>query len=164
MNIKTPLLFHFSLLAFATILLASCSRGTVNSIPRSATAGGGEVRTGETNEMAWGPIRRDSLTDEQIERIEALHRTFAEVDEQTLEEWIDNFKRDLNLEEELAIWERVANAYSKYCESRELSLDAKQDVYSVVLSRSTAAPDEVVKMLDLTAISEQDARDVMAEY
>jgi len=109
-----------------------------------------------------GPIRHEELNREQLERIAKLHRIFSEVDSSPLEKWIDNFKRDLEPDSELALWERMAEAYTGYCSKRNLSLDAKQDVYQVLLLRSTTPDAEkVLEYLNLKMLTPAEARDVM---
>ena len=112
-----------------------------------------------------GPLQHEELSREQLERVANLHRIFSEVDSSPLEKWIDNFKRDIDPDSELALWERMASTYTGYCSRRNLSLDAKQDVYQVVLLRSTTPDAE--KMLDylnLKVLTPEQARDVMKSF
>ena len=112
-----------------------------------------------------GPIQHEELSREQLERVAKLHRMFSEVDSSPLEKWIDNFKRELDPDSELALWERMASAYTGYCSRRNLSLEAKQDVYQVVLLRSTTPDAE--KMLDylnLKVLTPEEARDLMKSF
>ncbi len=157
-------------LALSTLFLSSCSNTAIEIPPESGTVVVEDVRTGEIqwidpNELQQGPIKRDLLTAEQMKRITALQKVFVEIDKQTVDQWADNFKRDLNPDNELAIWERMASVYSRYCDKhQQLTLDAKQEVYKVVLLRSMASPDDVIARLELTILTEQDAREVMAEF
>ena len=157
-------------LALFTLLLTSCSNSTLEVPAESRTVAVEDVRTGETqwidpNELQQGPIRRESLTAEQMKRISAIRSVFAEIDGQTIDQWADNFKRDANPDNELAIWERMANAYSLYCDKREnLNLETRKEVYKVILLRSMASPEEVIARLELAILTEQDARTVMSGY
>lgn len=109
-----------------------------------------------------GPIQHEELSREQLERIAKLHHIFSEVDSSPLEKWIDNFKRDMDPDSELALWERLAKVYTDYSSRRELSLDAKQDVYQIVLLRSTTPDAEkVLEYLNLKVLTPEEARDVM---
>jgi hypothetical protein len=109
-------------------------------------------------------IQHEQLSQEQLKRIKKLHEIFAEVDRSSLEKWIDNFKRDINPDAEIAIWERVAKAYTSYCSRRELTLEAKDDVFQALLLRSIPSDEESVKTLKLKALSTDEARTVMREY
>lgn len=111
-----------------------------------------------------GPIRHESLTAEQVARISTLQKTFAEVDGSPLETWIDNFKRDVNPDHELAVWERIAKAYRSYCSGRELSIEAKKEIQHIALLRSMLSEDEVLKRLELRELSKADALEVMRDF
>ncbi len=82
------------------------------------------------------PIRRDCLTEDQTARLRRIHETFAEVDGFTFEQRLDGFKRDMNPDRELEVWERLAAVYERFCASRQLSLDAKREVYQLLPMRS----------------------------
>ena len=72
-------------------------------------------------------------------RVRKLQAVFVEVDGQPVEQWVDNFKRDLDPDHELDIWEMMAKAYTAYCSKRTLTPEAKKEVYKVVLLRSMAS-------------------------
>lgn len=118
----------------------------------------------DPGQIQSGPSQHESLTDEQLARLRKIYNVFAEVDGQPIEVWIDNFKRDVDPDQELAVWEIMASAYSQYCDDRELSLEAKQEVYQVVLLRSMVSEDEVLQHLELEVLSVDDAREVMQGF
>ena len=156
-------------LTLAVLTQTACSNSTLDAPPDSGAVVVEDIQSGQTqwvdpNELQQGPIQRETLTAEQLQRIAAIRETFVEIDDQTIEQWVDNFKRDLNPDSELAIWERMAKAYSRYCDHRQLDLETKKEVYKVVLLRSMASPNDVIAKLELTRLSEQNARDVMAEF
>ena len=124
----------------------------------------GDVQWIDPKDIHQGSVKRDSLTDEQIERIKALQQIFFEVDGQTIDQWFDSFKRDLNPDRELEIWERMAKAYTAYCHSRELSLDEKKEAYKIVLLRSMASPEDVLARIELKLISKIDAEIIMSGF
>jgi hypothetical protein len=116
------------------------------------------------NQLKPGNIKHEQLTDAQIARIRKVQSVFAEVDPSSLDEWIDNFKRDAHPDRELFVWEKMANAYSRYVTGKDLSLEAKKDVFQVVLLRSGAAEDEVITHMNLQILTEKDAREIMKFY
>ncbi len=81
-----------------------------------------------------------------------------------MEQWVDNFKRDLDPDRELRLWERIAKAYRAYCGERKLSLGAKTEVYRVLLLRSMASEQEVLERVQLKELSRDDAIAVMKGY
>jgi len=99
-----------------------------------------------------------------MERVRRLQAVFIEVDGQSVEQWVDNFKRDLNPDRELDIWEAIAKAYTAYCSKRTLSPEAKREVYKVVLLRSMAPESDVLERLELKVLTKDDAVAVMQGF
>jgi hypothetical protein len=111
-----------------------------------------------------GPVQHQRLTDVQVERIKTLQHTFREVDPTPLEKWVEDFKRDVDPEREIRIYEGMATAYGAYCAGRTLTLAAKKDVYQVVILRSGAPDVEVLPRLKLSTLSLDDAKDILKLY
>lgn len=109
-------------------------------------------------------IQHEQLSAEQLRRIKKLHETFAEVNSSSLEKWIDNFKRDANPDSEIAIWERISDAYLNYSSQRSLTPEAKTEVFHALVLRSMASVEEAVKTLKLKVLSTEDAVKIMREY
>lgn len=123
-----------------------------------------DVQRVDPSTVQLGPIQRDSLSPEQMERIRKLQAVFVEVDGMSVEQWVDNFKRDLDPDRELEIWEVMAKAYTSFCSTRTLSSEAKREVYKVVLLRSMASEQEVLQRLDLEILTKDDAIAVMRGF
>lgn len=155
-------LLHFAL---ATVCVAclSCDRKN-DKIPIADLNDGGRVEWIDPNSIQPGPIRREVLTEEQMSRIKALQAVFVEVDGQTVDQWVDNFKRDMDPDSELEVWEQMAKAFRSYCDGRILSETAKEDVYRVVLMRSMAPQNEVLGHVKLIELSRDEAIEVMKRF
>ncbi len=108
-------------------------------------------------------IQHEQLTEDQLQRVKKLHEIFAEVDKSSLEIWIDNFKRDMNPDKEIAVWERIAKAYTNYVSQKELSLEAKEDVFQTLLMGSMSSDEETIKSLKLKVLSQDEARKILKE-
>lgn len=143
-------------LVCATILLGGCDRARKSDESQTQRI--------DLNKLTPGPIRHATLTEEQIGRVRRLQQTFSEVDPTPAEEWMEDFKRDLNPDRELEIWENMAAAYQAFTAAKSLALDAKMEVYQVVLLRSGASDEEVLKQLDLKVLSEKEAREIMIPF
>ena len=111
----------------------------------------------ETESLKPSPIRRDCLTEDQTARLRRIHETFAEVDGFTFEQRLDGFKRDMNPDRELEVWERSAAVHERFCASRQLSLEAKREVYRLLLMRSMTSEDETLRRTELKNLSRADA-------
>src|SRR5215510_9574327 len=111
-----------------------------------------------------GPIKHQGLSPKQMERIYKLRDTLAEVEHSPIEKWVDNFKRDANPDKELAIWERIADSYTRYCSKRLLSIEAKKDVFQLLLLRSMASEQEVLNHVKLKTLSVDEAKETLKEF
>jgi hypothetical protein len=126
-----------------------------------------ESKAAELAELASlkpGPINHQGLSPKQMERIYKLRDTFAEVERSPVEKWVDNFKRDANPDKELAVWERIAKGYTRYCSERLLSMEAKKDVFQLLLLRSMASEQEVLNHIKLKTLTVDEAKDAMKEF
>ena len=61
-----------------------------------------------------GPIRHVTLPSELIKRVMAYKKILGDADPAPVERSIENFKRDLNPEKEVAIWERIAHVFRTF--------------------------------------------------
>ena len=96
----------------------------------------------QPSQLYKGPIRHLALSDEFIDRVKRFKGTLADVDGTSLEETMDNFKRDTHPEEELAIWERIANVYQSFLSHNPTTnLAIKKEIFAVLLGTSMGAYD-----------------------
>jgi hypothetical protein len=132
---------------------------------RESAAVGGRPKTQwvdiNTLQQEPGPIWHETLSEQQLARIRRIKETFAEVDNRTLDKWIDGFRREPNIEREMGLCELMAMAYSRYVESHTLTLEGKNEVFKVVILRSMASEEEVLGHLDLKILTKEDAIIVM---
>jgi hypothetical protein len=154
-------------LVLSCLIAIGCDRreqATVSNAPSSAPTSQPEVQWVDPSKIQPGPIQRDSLSPKQMERVRKLQAVFVEVDGQSVEQWVDGFKRDLNPDRELDIWETMAKAYTAYCSKRTLSPEAKKEVFKVVLLRSTAPEKDVLERLELKVLTKDEAVAVMRGF
>jgi len=76
----------------------------------------------------------------------------------------DDFKRDLDPEGNIKIWEDMEVAYNSYCTNRELPLETRKEVFKIVLMRSMMPDAEVLARLDLKHVPSNDVRAILAAY
>ncbi|WNM18188.1 hypothetical protein [Flavobacterium capsici] len=123
-----------------------------------------ETKIIDPNEISIHEIVHDTLTAKQIEDITKIHSTFAEVDTTSLENTLNDFKRDLNPDDEIQIWLQMANAYQSYMKGKNKTLEQKKEVYKLILSRSMMSSEEVIQNLDLKILSKKEAEEVLSFY
>lgn len=90
------------------------------------------------SDLRFGPIRHPVLSGEFIERIKAFKTILGDdIDPVSIEQTIDNFKRDADPESELAIWERIASAFQTYLARNPTTSSAiRKEIFAVLLSAS----------------------------
>ncbi|TGE28930.1 hypothetical protein [Hymenobacter metallicola] len=120
----------------------------------------------DSKNLQPSPVRHDSLTAAQVEKITKIQATFEEVYPVSLEETLTDFKRDQHPDREIAVWLSMAEAYEKYLanQHRPLHLAAKKEVYSLLLMRSMMPTEKVLADASLKVLSRQEAQAVLALY
>ena len=122
------------------------------------------ARLAELDSLKPGPIRPQELSPKQMERIHKLRDALAEVERSPIEKWVDNFKQDADPDRELAVWEKIAEGYTRYCSKRPLSIEAKEDVFQLLLLRSMASEQEVVNRIKLKTLTFDEAKETLQEF
>jgi hypothetical protein len=122
------------------------------------------IKSADLASLHSGPIRHQSLNTGQMERINKLRDALAEVERSPIEKWVDNFKRDANPDKELAVWERIAAGYTRYCSRKRLSKEAKEDVFQLLLLRSMASEKEVLNHIKLKTLTVDEAKETLKEF
>ena len=90
----------------------------------------------------------ESLPDHLIERIDKLFSTFSEV-LPSYKEWVDGFRMDMHPEEEILIWEVMAEVYNKLLrEQSPRSKTEREELFKKVLRGSLEA-----HPIELTTVS-----------
>lgn len=95
-----------------------------------------------------GPIRHQSLPRSMLLRMRLVHLILYEVRKLTIEELIDDFRRDLHPENELPIWENIAAAYLEATSKNNLTLKEKKEVFGGLLQISFMPPGESLSQRD----------------
>lgn len=96
----------------------------------------------KTSDMQEGPIRHQTLPDSFIQRVKDFKQVLAEVENSSIEMTLEDFQRDLNPENELKIWEKIASAYQwSVIANAGLTQAGKKDVFDVLLGLSMGSKD-----------------------
>jgi hypothetical protein len=83
-----------------------------------------------------GPIRHESLSDDQLQRIGRLHDALREAYPMMLDGWIDGFMRDAHPESEIQIMEACAVVYKRLATQASLSPQDKKRLYGALCAIS----------------------------
>ena len=116
------------------------------------------------SELQPGPIRHASLPTALDKRVVRLESVFWEVYPRSHEEWLDGFRRDLNPESEVAIWEAIAYSYANFISKNELSADARNEAFGLLLVRSGTNEKNTLSGLTLRFLSHAQAVELIQSY
>ena len=125
----------------------------------------------ETTEMAiqdleLNEIVHDSLTTEQINDITRIQKVFSEVNLTSLDETINNFKRDQHPNNEIAIWLKMADAYQRFTLRTEKAIghDKKNEAYELILLRSMMTEEEVLDKSAPKFLTKEEVKEILSYY
>ena len=130
-----------------------------------------QVKIQGMNEVVWvaaeqlqmGPIRHPPFDAEARELIRRIQTAFAEHRDLSLEEWEDGFRRDANVEREIALWMYAGDVYRKFA-ADESSAERRRDIYRVLVACMTSRPDSVWNVLKPTALSRPEAERIVNRF
>jgi hypothetical protein len=142
-----------SFIAFAVCFVASSQ----SSIAQSTV-------TVNPKEIQFSGYRHKELPPALLKRIKATTDTFESIDGVSYEQAVDLYKRDLNPEENLELWEEMVKAYKSFCKSRCRSPEERMDVYRSLLLRTMFEEQEALKRANLKVLRPSEAIAVMKLY
>jgi hypothetical protein len=122
------------------------------------------VVTVNPNDIQFGPYRHQDLPPELLKRIRATTDVFEKVDGLSYEKAVDLYKRDLNPEENLVLWEEMVRAYTAFCKSRCSTAPERADVYRALLLRTMFEEAEAVSRTQPKVLAPAEVRAVVKLY
>ena len=147
----------FILIAIVTVSIVSCKeKSTLDS----------NNETTNIENLTPGPIVHESLSDEQLEKIKFIQKTFDEVYPVSLEETITNFKRDQNPDNEINVWLGMSKAFQPFAikNSGEEKLEIRNEAFKLILMRSMMTEKEAISSSELKVLSENEIQEILRNY
>lgn len=80
------------------------------------------------------------------------------------EKAVDLYKRDLDPESNLVIWEEMARVYNLFCKSRCGTAAERMDVYRALLLRSMLPNEQALARLQAKVITASEASNIVSQY
>ena len=148
---RAALIFIAIMLSLTAVLFIVDAQG--KTLPVDADS---KIHWVDPNTIKQGPIRHNTLTDVQTQRITKIKSSLQEVDAMPLEKWIDDFKRDANPDREIDIWEAISLAYLSNTDHANYDIDKKKEVFKVVLMSSMAPYDDAKSRMNVKDFSEDE--------
>ncbi|WP_434341113.1 hypothetical protein [Motilimonas cestriensis] len=118
----------------------------------------------DPNDIQMNGYVHKSLPEELLSRIKATTDTFEIVDGISYEKAVDLYKRDLDPESNLVIWEEMARVYNLFCKSRCGTAAERVDVYRALLLRSMLPNEQALARLQAKVITASEAANIVSQY
>lgn len=118
-----------------------------------------QLKKVKLSSLKSGPIRHSTLPKDLVDRIARIRDTLNEFQDpsSSLEEWLEDFKRDVHPEKEVRIWEQIASFFEVFRSTRVLSHEASKEAVAVLLGWSVGVATSSTKHL-----TKQDVRELLA--
>ena len=116
------------------------------------------------NDMQLSPYRHTELPASLLKRIRATTDVFEKVDGLSYEKAVDLYKRDLNPEENLVLWEEMVRGYTSFCKARCTTADERMDVYRALLLRSVFEEKEAIRRAQPMVLTPAEVQAVVKLY
>ena len=111
-----------------------------------------------------GPIIHAKLSAALLARIKAYKKILGDADQVTLKTAIDDFRRDLLPQFEVATWERIARAFQDYINRYLVTdLQTRRDVLGVLVIASTS-PDRDTDFAHVHTITQDQITELYALF
>jgi hypothetical protein len=108
----------------------------------------GEIQRKKVGELIPGNIKHKELPIPYMIRIKIIWHTIKEFGF-SLEELLDNFKRDIDPGNELAIWERIIAAYLDITSEIKIDSNNKSNIFYKLLEYSISSEDELIEINEI---------------
>jgi hypothetical protein len=105
-----------------------------------------------------------SLPTNLLKRIKSITDVFETVDGVSYEQAVDLYKRNLNPEKELVIFEEIARVYKSYCKFHCKNKVEKEDVYELLITRSMFTKKETLLRFKPMTLRKEQIEIILNQY
>lgn len=122
-----------------------------------------QIKRVPISDLKPGPIRHNKLPSSFINRIKVIHNTFSDVLNISLEETIENFKRDLHPGREILIWEHVMGAYIDVTKNKNWNRNKKKEALGLLLVNSSG-PLSLGDIKSVKYLSKKEVDEILCQW
>lgn len=136
MSLKTVRVFDFKNRTLTTIPAQELAPGMVRSTVQGID---GEVWV-DASQALQGVYRHPPFPAATREKIREIKSIFHEVLRWSLDQWEDNFRRDVHADREIALWLHMGAIYRHFAGQGDLRRNEKKELFNVILMCATNGP------------------------
>jgi hypothetical protein len=115
----------------------------------------------DLSKLQRGPVRHPELPLTLVARVNYLRTTLEEAYPQSMDQWLDGFKRDANPDREVLWWERLARCYVAYNALKELTIHQKRVLFKVIFNLLMGSRPETQE-IDLQTLPDGALEEILA--
>ena len=119
------------------------------------------AETIDPNKLTRGPIWHEQLSPSLVARISYLRDALYEVHPQSLDEWLDAFRRDAHPESEVRWWERLTRCYLTYSITQDLNAQQEGAAFRIIFKLGMGCQPEALDV-DLATLPEGALEEIVA--
>ncbi len=142
-------------------LICSC---LIWAISCTNNTGESQTVTMDPNDLQFNDYVHESLSESLLERIKATTDIFEPVDGISFEQTVDMYRRDLNPEKNIIIWEEMARVFVLFCEGNCQSKEKKYETYKLLLLLSMFPLEQAIQHLNPQLLSKSEVEEVSSMY
>jgi hypothetical protein len=118
----------------------------------------------EAAQLEEGEYRHPPLAEPLRAQIGRIWQVLWEVYPQSLDEWEDGFRRDVDPAMEISIWLHIARAYEAVTGERALTMAQKRDVFNVLVACTMTPREHLFSTVSLAAIGREEAESAIRVF
>jgi len=118
----------------------------------------------DPNDIAYSDYQHDVFSDEFLARIKVTTDAFEEIDGISYEQAIDLYRRDVDPESNIVVWEEMARVYKAYCENGCDDMAVKKDVYNTLLLASMFPKEQVMAQVKTEKLNPIEIEKIISSY
>lgn len=159
------------------VKLYDVSTGAITTIPSSELAPGMvRIRLDDSDEVLWADVDdlsahveqskiiRPRLTGDRRKKVRFIQKPLRKVCFKTYGEWEDGFRRDMHVDEEIALWVRVARCLNEFTTQHRATPKKRKEAFAFLVACMNGTPTTVFKMVDLDFLSRENAQQLAAAF
>lgn len=118
----------------------------------------------DSADISFNDYVHETLPEDLLDRIKATVDIFEPIDGISYERAVDLYKRDFNPEENLVIWEQMAQAFTSFCAEGCDSMEKQKEVYRALLLISMFPREEVMPQLQPQILTPDEVSELSSLY
>lgn len=152
--------YDFETKATTVIPAAELHAGMV----RVRLEGSDEIVWADSSQLKMGELRHPPFTGAVREMVLYIEQSLADVFPQTYERWEDGFRRDLHVEQEIALWLNLCRCLDSFSAKHDLTSEERQEAFAILVVCMNGTPSTALEAASVHLLDRETAQSLVDEY